>query len=92
MAPLEPPASAPKAQKDLMLKDDGPPSILHRLDLAAILIALAGICLLGVVAAVMMVGQLAGLISSLWSSSVDRWMIVALGVALVWIAVRRKKM
>jgi hypothetical protein len=36
--------------------------------------------------------ELAKLISSLWSDSFDRWLLMIFGVAVIWIIARRKHM
>lgn len=84
---VNPPAangiSIPRARKlDFMLS---------RIDLAAFVISLLGISLLGLVAMVRAVIDLARLIPSLWSNSLDRWLIILLGAAIVWVLVRWKK-
>lgn len=65
-------------------------SILSRIDLVAIVITLVGICLLGVAAMVMAVIELAKLISSLWAVPFNRWLILILGMAIVWVTARWK--
>jgi hypothetical protein len=65
---------------------------LGRIDLVAIVIGLLGVCLLGVVALVMAVIELAKLVASLWSDSLDRWLMVTLAVAIVWILARWKRL
>jgi hypothetical protein len=67
-------------------------AILGRIDLVAILTAVLGLCVLAVVAGVMAMIELAKLISNLWSDSFDRWLIIALSVAILWVAVRGKKL
>jgi choline-glycine betaine transporter len=66
--------------------------VLHRIDLVAILAALLGITVLGVAAVVIALIELAKLISSLWSDSFDRWLLMIFGVAVIWIIARRKHM
>jgi hypothetical protein len=66
--------------------------ILGRIDLVAILSAMLGVCLLAVAAIVMTMIELARLITSLCSDSLDRWLIIVLGLAIVWLAARRKKL
>jgi len=66
-------------------------SLLGRVDLLAIIITLVGICLLGLVGMVMAVIQLARLIAILWSGSSERWLLITLGAAIVWVLVRWKK-
>ncbi|HEX4349243.1 MAG TPA: hypothetical protein VH251_02590 [Verrucomicrobiae bacterium] len=66
--------------------------VLGRIDLVAIVIGLLGVCLLGVVALVMAVIELAKLVASLWSDSLDRWLMVTLAVAIVWILARWKRL
>jgi hypothetical protein len=60
--------------------------------LVAILAALLGITVLGVAAVVIALIELAKLISSLWSDSFDRWLLMIFGVAVIWIIARRKHM
>lgn len=66
--------------------------ILGRIDLVAILTAALGVCVLVVVGVVMAAIELARLISSLWSNSFDRWLIIVLSVAIIWVAVRGKRL
>lgn len=66
-------------------------SILSRIDLLAIVITLLGICLLGVAAMVMALIELVRLFATLWSGSLERWLIITLGVAIVWVVARWKK-
>ena len=66
--------------------------ILGRIDLIAILSAVLGACLLAIVAVVLMMIELAKIVASLWADSFDRWLIIALGLAIVWVSVRRKKL
>jgi hypothetical protein len=67
-------------------------AVLGRIDLVAILTAVLGLCVLVIVAGVMAMIELAKLISNLWSGSFDRWLIIALSVAILWVAVRGKKL
>jgi hypothetical protein len=67
-------------------------ALLGRMDLIAILTTLLGVCLLGVAALVMGVIELVKLVSSLWSDSIDRWLIIVLGLTFVWVVVRWRKM
>jgi hypothetical protein len=67
-------------------------SFLSRLDLMAIFTAILGMCLLGVAAVVLAVIELAKIVAGLWTDSVDRWLIIVLGLAIVWIVARRKKL
>lgn len=64
---------------------------MSRIDLAAIVITLLGTSLLGVVAVVLAAIEMAKLVSSLWSDSFDRWLLIVSGVAVLWVAVRWKK-
>jgi hypothetical protein len=82
----------PEAEKVLVSREGRFDPILGRIDLIAILTAVLGVCLLGVAAVVMALIELARLISSLWSDSFDRWLLISLGVALIWVAVRLKKL
>ena len=66
--------------------------ILGRIDLVAIVIGLLGMCLLAVAALVMAVLELAKLVASLWADSLDRWLIAILGLAIVWVIARWKKL
>jgi hypothetical protein len=65
--------------------------ILARIDLAAFILTLLGIVLLGLVAMVTAVIELGRLVLTLWSNSVDRWLIIVLCLAIVWVAARWKK-
>ena len=65
--------------------------ILARIDLAAILVTLVGISLLGIIAMVLAVMELAKLVSALWATPVDRWLILLFCAAIVWVIMRWKK-
>ena len=65
--------------------------ILGRIDLVAIVVTLLGICLLALAGIVTAMIGVAKLISGLWSNPIYRWLIIILGVAMVWVAVRWKK-
>ena len=69
-----------------------PNLIVGRVDVVAVLIALLCICLLGFLAAALAIVQFAELISSLWSNSFDRWLVLAFAVAVVWVTVRWKNL
>ena len=66
-------------------------SLLTRIDTAAIVITLMGICLLLLTAVVFAVLQTAKLIANLWSDSLDRWLIITVCVALIWVVARWKR-
>ena len=66
--------------------------ILGRIDLIAILIASLGICLLGVAMVVLATIELVRLVASLWADSFDRWLILTLGVAIIWIIARWRRL
>jgi hypothetical protein len=66
--------------------------ILGRIDLVAILTVVLGISVLAIVGMVMAVIEIVKLISSLWENSFDRWLIIILSVAIVWVAVRGKRL
>lgn len=66
--------------------------ILGRIDLAAILIALLGVCLMVATMTVMAVIELVKLISSFWASHNDRWLLLAFGLAIIWVAARWKRL
>ena len=79
--------------KELSIHRDGKlDPVLGRIDLIAIVIGLLGVCLLGVAAVVLAVIELARLVASLWADSLDRWLMITLGVAIVWVIVRWKKL
>ncbi len=63
--------------------------ILGRIDLIAIVTALLGLCLLALVAAAI---QLAKLIAYLCADPIDRWLVVVLGLAVLWLIARGKKL
>jgi hypothetical protein len=66
--------------------------VLGRVDLAAILTAVVGLCLLGLMAAALAAVESAKLISCLWAHPVARWPLVIFGLAIVWILTRRKRL
>jgi hypothetical protein len=67
-------------------------AILGRVDLLAILTTVLGIALLAVAAVVLVVFELAKLLSALWSDSFDRWLILALVLSVVWVVARWKRL
>ena len=67
-------------------------AILGSMDLAMMLAAFLGLCLIVATVAVMAVIDLARLASNLWSNHDDRWLIVFFGMVVIWVAVRRKKL
>jgi len=91
MNPTEPSASPAQTHQIAIPEADKLDFILGRIDFFAIVITLLGFCLLGVVAAVMAVIELARLLATLWEHPVDRWLIITLGVAIVWVVARWKK-
>jgi hypothetical protein len=66
--------------------------VLGRLDLVAVLITLLGLCLLGVTAAALAAVELAKLISCLWAQPLERWLLVIVGLAIVWVLSRGKRL
>jgi hypothetical protein len=62
------------------------------MDLLAILTTILGICLLGLAAAALAAVELARLISCLWAHPYERWPLVMLGLAIIWILSRGKKL
>lgn len=66
-------------------------TLLTRIDLAAIVTALVGACLLTLTVAVLAVVQAVRLILTLWSNSLDRWLIITVCVALIWVVARWKR-
>ena len=64
---------------------------LTRIDMAAMLIALVGVCLFFGVIIVRAVIDFAGLVSSYWTNSEHRWLVIILGLAVIWIAARWKQ-
>jgi len=67
-------------------------AILVRIDLVALLTAVLGVGLLAATVAATAVVQLGKLILLLWAEPFDRWLIIGLGVAVVWVIVRWKRM
>jgi hypothetical protein len=67
-------------------------AMLVRIDLVALLTAGLGVGLLAATVAATAVVQLGKLISLLWAEPFDRWLIIGLGVAVVWVIVRWKRM
>ncbi len=62
------------------------------IDMAAMLVALVGVCLFIGIMVVMAFWDFAKLVSSHWSKPQDRWLVIIVGLAIVWIAVRWKKL
>ena len=92
MTTAEKSANEPELKEFSIYRDGKLDPILGRIDLVAIVIGLLGMCLLAVAALVMAVLELTRLVASLWSDSLDRWLMVTLAVAIVWILVRWKKL
>jgi hypothetical protein len=92
MTTFEKSANPPGLKNSPASRDGKPNLIVGRVDLIAVLITLLCLCLFGFLVAAMAVVQFAELISSLWSDSFDRWLIVVFGVAIVWVAARWKKL
>ena len=67
-------------------------TILSRIDLAAVLVSLLGLCLLAVTVAVMAIADLAKVISGLCANDYDRWLVALAGLAAIWVAARWKKL
>ena len=67
-------------------------SALRWIDIAATVLALLGVCILAGVLAVMAVLDFARLLSSFWASPYDRWLVIVFALAVVWVAVRWKKL
>jgi hypothetical protein len=86
------PANPPEMEEFPNPRDGKLDPFLGRIDLIAIVIGLLGVCLLGVAALVLAVIELARLVTSLWADSLDRWLIATIGVAIVWVIVRWKKL
>jgi hypothetical protein len=92
MTALEKSASQPGLKNTSRTRDGKTNLIVGRIDVAAVLIALLCACLFGFLTAALAVVQFAELISSLWSDSFDRWLVLAFGVAVAWVAARWKKL
>jgi hypothetical protein len=92
MTTFEKSANPPGVKSFPASRNGKPNLIVGRVDLVAVLITLLCLCLFGFLVAAMAVVQFAELISSLWSNSFDRCLIVAFGVAIVWVAARWKKL
>jgi hypothetical protein len=67
-------------------------SILGKLDLIAIVAAFLGACLLGLMTVVTAAIEVFRLIPALWSNPVDRGIVIAFGVALLWVLLRGRKL
>ena len=91
MKNIEPPPDQPETNAILIPRESKLDLILSQIDLIAIVVAVLGLFLLGMVALVEAVIHLADWISHLWSHSLDRWLIIILGVAILWVVVRWKK-
>jgi hypothetical protein len=67
-------------------------AVLRRIDLVALLTAALGAALLGVALVVTAAFQLGKLVSMLWADSFDRRLVVVLALAVIWVAVRWKRL
>jgi hypothetical protein len=65
--------------------------VLRQIDLIAITIVLLGTCFLGLAAVAFAVIQLARLVSNHWAQPADRWLVMILALAIVWVIVRWKR-
>jgi hypothetical protein len=92
MTTFEKSADQPGLKSSSPSGDGKPNLIVGRVDVAAVLMTLLCLCLFGFLVAAMAIVQFAELISSLWSDSFDRCLIVAFGAAIVWVAARWKKL
>jgi hypothetical protein len=91
MSSVNEPADQPVANCISIPREGKLDYILARIDLAAFVITLLGIGLLGVVALATAVFELARLAAILWSNPLDRWGIIVVGVAIIWVIARWKK-
>jgi hypothetical protein len=92
MTAMEKSADHPGAKELPASREETLHLILGRIDLVAILTSFLSVCVLGFLAAALAIVQFAELISSLWSDPLDRWLVVAFGLAVVWVAARRKNL
>ena len=83
----------PLASNEVPARIDGKlDPFLGRIDLLAILIALLGVCLLGIAAIVLVAVELARILLNLWADPFDRWLLVILAASIVWVVARWKKL
>jgi len=66
--------------------------LLGRIDLLAVLLTLFGICVLGVAAVVLALIEIAKLISAMLADPFERWLLLALSLAILWLIFRGKKL
>jgi len=92
MTTIEKPSGQPELKEFSVHRDGRFDPIFGRIDLVAILISLLGVCLLGLGALLLAFIEIAKLVSSLWSDSFDRWLIIVLGMAIAWVVVRWKRL
>ena len=85
MTSIEKPAAAGQPEMNRV-------SALRWIDIAAMVLALLGFCILAGVLAVMAVLDVARLLSNFWADSYDRWLVIVFGLAVVWVAARWKKL
>ena len=88
----EQPANRSDVKKESAAHHEKMDRLLGRIDLVAVLTLFVGVLLLGVVSVVVVIIELAKMISRLWSDSFDRWLIIVLALTIVWIAARWKRM
>jgi hypothetical protein len=67
-------------------------SAMRWMDIAATVLALLGVCILAGGLTVMAVFDFARLFPCFWANPQDRWLVIVLGLAAIWVAVRWKKM
>ena len=84
---------APQEVKDFPRPAEGRlDPMVGRIDLIAVIVAALGLCLAGLVAVVMALFELARFVWTLWADPFDRWLTVVLGAAMLWVALRWKKL
>ena len=65
--------------------------VLGRIDLIAIIVALLGMVLAGAAAVVLALIELTKLISGLCSNPLERWLLIGVALAMIWVTVRWRK-
>ena len=67
-------------------------ALLGRIDLIAILATLIGVFLVGVTGLVVAMIEIAKLVAVLWADPVERWLVIVVGLAVLWLIARGKRL
>jgi len=66
--------------------------IVGRLDLIALLLTVLGLAAVAVMVVVLAVIEFGRLVLSIWGNHYERWLLVFLGMAILWVGLRWKRL